>query len=65
MLTFSSTKKPGKSQISIKSQPKFFEANYLGKKPDSRKLASKSQPGNSVSNVFIFLNVNSGDLCRA
>ena len=36
--TFNSTKK--------KSQPTFFEGNCLQKKPDSRKLASKSQPGN-------------------
>ena len=41
MLTFNSTKMLGKSQISIKSQPTFSEANCLGKKPDSRKLASK------------------------
>ena len=41
MLTFNSTTKPEKKQISLKSQLTFFEANCLGKKPDSRKLASK------------------------
>ena len=39
-LTFNSTKK---SQKKAKS---FFEGNCLQKMPDSRKLASKSQPGN-------------------
>ena len=45
-LTFNNTKKNWKKKISIKSQPTFFEGNCLQKKPDSRKLASKSQPDN-------------------